>query len=308
MIFYTPIISSVLSKVNAVYGIFVLFDTKLALHILISAAAYVIMALGDIMEQRFIITGISSVIMVGKEKHPDKITSFSANLKSNELIFQFSGDINVKFGNNYFNTTEGSVRFLPEGDFKVYEVEKKERPECIDVFFKTDLPISSEAFVINVTSAEYVGNLFKKLFATWISRNDGYYFECISILYKIFAELQKSTYVPETQFSKIRPAIDLIHKDFLKRDITSAELASICSISESYFKRIFKEKYVLPPKKYIIQLKINHACELLRLERYSVTQIAEMSGFSDVYFFSRQFKEYIGITPTQFIKKYRTSK
>ena len=48
--------------------------------------------------------------------------------------------------------------------------------------------------------------------------------------------------------------------------------------------------------------------ELLRLESYSVARVAELSGFSDVYFFSRQFKEYMGLTPTEFVKKYKSSK
>ena len=68
------------------------------------------------------------------------------------------------------------------------------------------------------------------------------------------------------------------------------------------------EKHGNVPKRYIIQMKINHACELLRLEMYSVSQIAKLSGFSDIYFFSRQFKEYVGISPTDFIKKYHSSK
>ncbi len=289
------------------HGIFVLFGTKSFGPLLIFPCGQAIISLGDVMEKDFIITEIIRVIMVGKEKHPNKISSFSADLKSNELIFQFSGDLIVKFGGCSFRTKDGSVRFLPEGNFNIYEVEKNESAECIDVFFKTDKPLSDKAFVISATKSEQIGSLFKKLFTTWISHSEGYYFECISILYRIFAELQKSTYVPESRFSKIKPAIDVIKQDFLYRDFSLGELASLCQISESYLKRIFKEKYGMPPKRYIIQLRINHACELLRLERYSVTQISEMCGFSDVYFFSRQFKEYMGITPTQFIKKYRTS-
>ena len=53
---------------------------------------------------------------------------------------------------------------------------------------------------------------------------------------------------------------------------------------------------------------LDHACELLRPERYTVTQVAELCNFSDIYFFSRQFKEYVGITPTRFTAKYRSSK
>ena len=120
--------------------------------------------------------------------------------------------------------------------------------------------------------------------------------------------LQKDTAKPNRHKLKIAPAMDTIHSDFLKREFSLSELASICKMGESYFQKLFKEIYGISPKKYIIQLKINHACDLLRLERYTVTQIAELCNFSDVYFFSRQFKEYMGITPTQFIKKYRSSK
>ena len=86
------------------------------------------------------------------------------------------------------------------------------------------------------------------------------------------------------------------------------EFSEACGVSESYFKRLFKEQFGVPPKKYVVQLRINHACELLRTERYSVTQIATICGFSDIYFFSRQFKEYMGVSPTVFVKKYRSSR
>jgi len=64
----------------------------------------------------------------------------------------------------------------------------------------------------------------------------------------------------------------------------------------------------MSPLKYIIQLKINHASDLLRLGRYSVGQVAELSGYESLYYFSRQFKEYTGITPSEFIEKYVSSK
>jgi YesN/AraC family two-component response regulator len=64
----------------------------------------------------------------------------------------------------------------------------------------------------------------------------------------------------------------------------------------------------MPPKRYIIQMKINHAAELLRFGEYKISDVALMSGYSDVYFFSRQFKKYMGISPSDFVKKYKSSK
>ena len=260
------------------------------------------------MEENFIITHIDRAILVGKDEYPTQVTSFRHRLKSNELIFYFSGHSTVYFDDLILETKPGTVRFLPKGETRRYDVVRHENGDCIDVFFQTDRPISPCAFVIDAARNEKLGPLFKKLFATWVARNDGYYFEAVSILYKIFAELQKDNGASKQHYLKIKPAADRIHDCFLSEELSVSALAALCRMKESYFQRLFKERYGVSPKKYIIQLKINHACELLRLERYTVTQIAELCHFSDVYFFSRQFKEYVGMSPKEFMQKYRSSK
>ena len=260
------------------------------------------------MENNFIITGIRRIVLVEKGEYPEKKTCFRTHNKSNELIFQMSGDMTVLFGDVTMEILPNTVRFLPEGDTTRYEVYRREQGDCIDVCFYADRPISSEAFVINVSKTERIQRLFKKIFICWVAKEEGYYHECISLLYSIFSELEKHSYFPKEKFLKIKPALDAIHDSFLHKPPTIKELSAACGISESYLKQLFYAKYGVSPQKYIIQLKLNHACELLRLEEYSVTKVAAMCNFSDVYFFSRQFKAYMGISPTQFVKKYRSSK
>lgn len=257
------------------------------------------------MEEDFVITGIKRVIMVGKNEYPEQLTSFKHDLKCNELIFNISGHSTVYFNGTVLETVSGSIRFLPKGPTAEYDVFRHEKGECIDVFFDTDRPVSKEAFVADAVDAE---RLFKRIFSVWVGKRQGYYFEAMSLLYRIFAEMKKERRSPKKHSDKIAPAVDLIHNEFLKRDIPLGELATVCGMCESYFQRLFREKYGISPKRFMIGLKINHACDLLRLEQYTVTQVAELCNFSDVYFFSRQFKEYVGITPTQFIKKYKSSK
>ena len=257
----------------------------------------------------FNITGIHRVIMVGREEYPEMITDFKKNkIYHNELIYNLSGYSRVLFNGKELMNTPGSIRFLPICDLYEYRVERIERGECIDVFFDTDVPISDEAFMLDTSKRESLEPLFKKLFCSFVARDEGYRFECMSLLYKIFSELEKSSYIPESKFKLIKPALDIIQSDFLTREIHTCELAHAAGISETYLKRLFGERFGVPPKRYIIQMKINHATELLRLGGYTVTQISEMSGFSDTGFFSRQFKKYMGITPTGFVKKYRSSK
>jgi len=260
------------------------------------------------MNNDFIITGIKRVILVGKEEYDEDRSVFSPRVKSNELIFNLSGDVTVFFGEDVFETKPGSIRFLPKGETSKYEVIRKVRGECIDVFFDTDRPVSEKAFVVSVLYNEKISMLFKKIFSVWTAKDEGYYYECISLLYKIFSELQKNNTVSKRHRDKIEVGVSELKNRFSDPSLSVSELAALCNIGESYFKRLFKERYGVSPKRYMVQLRINHACELLRTERYSVTQISEICGFSDVYFFSRQFKEYMGVSPTVFVKKYRSSK
>lgn len=260
------------------------------------------------MEENLIITAIKRVVLVGKDEYKEDFTSFKHPLTSNELIFHISGHASVYFDDLVLETAPNTVRFLPMGCQKRYDVLRHERGECIDVGFLTDRPFSDTAFITDVRQNEKIGALFKKLFAVWASRGEGYYFESIGLLYRILAELQKGSYAPSAHEKKIAPALALIQNEFLLRELSVPELATVCSMSESYFTRLFKEKYGVPPKKYIIGLKINHACDLLRLDRYTVSQVADLCAFSDVFYFSRLFREVMGITPTQFVKKYKSSK
>ena len=260
------------------------------------------------MEERFIITEIVRVTMVGKDEYREKTTSFTGRLYANEIIFHFSGQATVYFGDTVLETKENTIRFLPEGDFKKYMVDRKTQGECIFASFRTDRPISPAAWVMDVAHNDEIGPLFKKMFAAWCGKEKGYYFKCLSLLYRIFAEIQGIKRAPKQHSLRLRPAEKAIADCFLQESLSVSSLAALCGMGESYFQRLFKEKHGVSPKKYIIRLKINYACDLLRLEEYTVSQVAEMCGFSDVYFFSRQFKEYMGITPRDFIKKYKSSK
>ena len=252
------------------------------------------------MKNDFIITKIDSVLLFRKQKSAE---AYEGSLPANELIFDFSGEYTVYFGDTVLKVVPNTIRFFPQGTVSKYEIERSKLGECIDIFFKSDKPISDVAFTVNASNNEYIGSLFKKLFSVWTNKNRGYYFKSMSLIYEILSNIQGNNYLPTEQYLKILPAINEIEGSFLNTSLTNGYLASICGISESCLKRLFKKKFGLSVKKYIIQKKMNYACEILRLNRYSINQIAEMCNFSDVYFFSKQFKAHIGMTPTEYIKK-----
>ena len=87
------------------------------------------------MEEATVITEIKRVILVGKEEYRDVRTTFPHTLRSHELIFHFSGHSTIYFDDLVLEERANTVRFLPKGDNKRYEVLRHEHGEFIDVFF-----------------------------------------------------------------------------------------------------------------------------------------------------------------------------
>ncbi len=131
------------------------------------------------MIDNFVITEITRVVYVDKNEYPEKVTKFQAKeLKTNELIFHYSGKATVYFNGQVLQTSENTIRFLPKGECREYIVDREEIGDCILICFNADRQvgdIAETAFVKN----EKVGVLFKQLFLKWVQKDEQYYFECI---------------------------------------------------------------------------------------------------------------------------------
>lgn len=78
------------------------------------------------------------------------------------------------------------------------------------------------------------------------------------------------------------------------------ELAKLCNMSLSSFKRAFSTFFNDSPKNYINDKKIHKAKELLLASKMNISDIAYETGFNDPLYFTRLFKKRIGISPSEF--------
>ena len=101
--------------------------------------------------------------------------------------------------------------------------------------------------------------------------------------------------------SKIEPAVHHIH-DHLTECINCRELASMCFLSTAQFYNLFHEEYKISPLEYRNKLLMRRAEILLGSGEVSVTETADMLGFSSIAYFSRFFKKNKGISPLEYIK------
>ena len=80
------------------------------------------------------------------------------------------------------------------------------------------------------------------------------------------------------------------------------EMAKSFGLSSDHFTRLFKSQKGISPREYVLRARIEAAQDLLRSSNHSIGRIADILGYSDVYFFSRQFKERVGVSPSAFRK------
>lgn len=107
-------------------------------------------------------------------------------------------------------------------------------------------------------------------------------------------ELVANLYSPRV--ANLKNVIEL----HLYSNLSIEELAKLCHLSVSSFKREFKKQFNDSPANYINTQKLNKAKELLSLSELSISDVAFESGFNDPQYFTRLFKKKEGLPPSEF--------
>ncbi len=160
---------------------------------------------------------------------------------------------------------------------------------------------------INLDQLQYCEQLISRLI-TELSYSDSgngsralalaYFIELIVFLSRIYTQeiLDSSTEI-------IRMAeLFAFLQTHLDRSVSIEELSTRSNMSPSTLHRAFQRTVQCSPIEYHLQLRIDHALNLLKHSRFTISQISEASGFSDSNYFSRQFRKRIGMSPREYKK------
>lgn len=102
----------------------------------------------------------------------------------------------------------------------------------------------------------------------------------------------------ETQSALVSQAIGIIRGQ--NGMLSVRELAGRLYLSKDYLRHLFQEHAGQSPMRHIIQARIEKAKDLLTDPLLSIGEIAQCSGFENVYYFSRLFKKETGRTPSSY--------
>jgi len=225
--------------------------------------------------------------------------------KYHGLVFRIEGKRKYTFDDGQeFIHEMYDIIYLPK--HSNYQVKFLECGDCYAIDFDLYDDKTYAPFKINLKNPKTVQTLFKDTHSNWMSKNTSYYQNCMKNLYQIFAIISaelKNNYTPKSKEILLSPAIEYIRKNFVTETINIQHLASLCKVSEVYFRKVFKLVYGMSPIKYINNMKFEIAEEMLNSNLYSINEISDSLGYSSPSSFSRDFKKHSGISPGNYTRE-----
>ena len=220
-----------------------------------------------------------------------------------ELTYYIKGDSIITFNGQTIHMTAGDVLYIPKTMKDInYTVDASEEFSLYNIYFDTDAELPDEAIKITAKPEEFKA-YFEKIYRIWLEKRTGYYYKAMQQAYNILDLLLHTQlrYTPNDKLNYLLLSDEYIAEHYCDMKFDYETMISQSGLSYSYFKKLFIDKYGCPPVKYITKLKINRACELLQTKKFSVSEIAHMCGFENVYYFSNVFKKQMGISPKNYI-------
>lgn len=210
-----------------------------------------------------------------------------------------------------FCASQGDIVYMPMGARYNLEItdRKNETAGTFGINFSLynsdgdPFVVSDKPLIFKVSNTSYFYDLFSRMSKISDARLTSNA-RLKSIFYEIVASLcetQEHSRTTEREFKIIEKGIVYLENDH-KLEKSVADISAMCSVSENYFRRLFKEYSGISPKEYILRAKIDKAKSRLYEDNIPISEIAEICGFPDTAYFCRVFKKKTGLSPLSYRK------
>lgn len=248
-----------------------------------------------------------------------------------EMVYVDRGDVITNYNGIGHTLQEGQVIFHPPHSMHSHISNRLTSNSILVVSFSSDSPILNRLRQKTFFLSGYTQNLLTR-FLDECKKNLGditntsggmpralsisneyvgasHILECCFVEF-LYSVLQSNLYddLKKTESSCIivsNSFIELIKSylcDNVYRTLTLDDLCRKFGVSKSNLCKKWKEHSEIGVIDYFISLKIKEAKRLIKNGEYSVTQIADMLGYSTIHHFSHSFKKNTGVSPSEYKK------
>lgn len=214
------------------------------------------------------------------------------------ISFRHSGEIMVAGKNQHFHVTPHSLFYMPCG--YDYTTTHLSSGSMYVVHFWVHDGFPETPFIWKPEQWQLYERLFSQIVDV-CPPNQRKDFATMELFYRLLRQIRRDSDFAQAQIPKqFQQAKAYIHDNFNESSLSVALLARNTGISQTYFRRRFKEFYGCQPISYIRNVRIAHAQALLETGNYSVSEVAIQSGYENISYFSYDFHRLVGQSPSQY--------
>ena len=220
--------------------------------------------------------------------------------------FLLKGSVTLTSTGKSVHMEAGSLFYIPEGiryhsvwigspDVEFYTLEIiSKRPDAADT------QSYAMAHILELSTPETAQRI-AEIYALFATDERLQKIRALGKYYDFYADVLP--YLRPEAPSKYNPvlpvALEYIEQN-AHRNYSIEELAAHCCVSESRLYHIFKSQLDTTPVHYRNELRVENAAERLRSTDQSIDRIAESCGFNSTAYFRETFREFTGLTPSEY--------
>lgn len=232
------------------------------------------------------------------------------------IMFVYDGEAEFSCNNETRIGKKGDFIFYKPGDMRFAHTFEYNPMKCFAVDFSYTCPVFDNgewklnqcelpfSFIVEIEDVYLytrLVNLFSGLYKMWLSKKKSditkiklTFIEILSLMIQ-YKECRNFTYSDSKRVEEIINYLIEHYNEKIKIDDISDKM----QLSSSYIGNIFKRVTGKSIIKYLLEVRISKAKDLLR-DGNTVSETAHMVGFNDIFYFSKVFKKLESITPSQY--------
>ncbi|MCR8658813.1 helix-turn-helix domain-containing protein [Paenibacillus endoradicis] len=231
-----------------------------------------------------------------------------------ELIITLAGCAAVIINGTYYDVKPGTL--LHTGaNIKLDLVVKEDEPWNYAVLQyrinqedEMSYPMYKEQFLIPSRLNESITQYIDDLTERYISPNPLTNIQAKVLFFKLIETLlisiQQCTQSKKSEL--MLQAVQYMHLRY-NRPLSVTHISQYIGVERRRFAYLFERYTGMTPNHYLTSFRMKRSRELLRAHHYSVAEVAELVGYHDSFYFSRVFKKYNGVSPSDYRRKLNIS-
>ena len=229
-----------------------------------------------------------------------------------ELTYVDKGELLTTIDGVSYHLKQGDLIFYAPMQFHTQSTFEKISSSYLTINFKMNFNhadlLCNKIFSLKRDSYFIVTRLIEEL------SNDNLYSNDLSLCYlkQLIIQMLRldnshfhskpTTHMQQTYENELLNDILLYIDDNIYEKISVSTLCDHFCISTSMLHSLFRKNMNNTAKNYINELKLSKSKELIRNSTHTLSEISEMLGFSSIHYFSKKFKLYFNISPTEYSK------